>query len=101
MNKDLILRERLAIQRTIMANQSTFLSFLRTSMYFAVAGVSLDQLLKLPGGHIFEYIFLVISAAVLVVGVVNYFIQKRRITESTKHIGDYKFEYEQGGTYKN
>ena len=26
--KDLILRERLALQRTILANQSTFLSFL-------------------------------------------------------------------------
>ncbi|MFC7526742.1 DUF202 domain-containing protein [Parapedobacter sp. GCM10030251] len=94
MNKDLILRERLAIQRTIMANQSTFLSFLRTSMYFAVAGVSLDQLVKLPGGHIIEYIFLVISAVVLVVGVINYVIQKRKITESERHIGNYKLDYE-------
>lgn len=94
MNKDLILRERLAIQRTIMANQSTFLSFLRTSMYFAVAGVSLDQLVKLPGGHIIEYIFLVISAVVLAVGVINYVIQKRKITESERHIGNYKLDYE-------
>jgi|SRR5690606_6905446 len=94
MNKDLILRERLAIQRTIMANQSTFLSFLRTSMYFAVAGVSLDQLVKLPGGHIIEYIFLVISAVVLVAGVINYVIQKRKITESERHIGNYKLDYE-------
>ena len=94
MNKDLILRERLAIQRTIMANQSTFLSFLRTSMYFAVAGVSLDQLVKLPGGHIIEYIFLVISAVVLVVGVINYVIQKRKMTESERHIGNYKLDYE-------
>jgi len=101
MNKDLILRERLAIQRTIMANQSTFLSFLRTSMYFAVAGVYLDQLLKLPGGDLFEYIFFVISAAVLVVGVVNYFIQKRKIAESMKHIGDYKFDYEQADQFGN
>ncbi len=96
MNKDLILRERLAIQRTIMANQSTFLSFLRTSMYFAVAGISLDQLLKLPGGNVLEYVFLIISAAVLIVGIVNYFIQKKKIAESEKHIGDYKFDYEKG-----
>gem|GEM_PF-494942 len=97
MNRDLILRERLAIQRTIMANQSTFLSFLRTSMYFAVAGVSLDQLLKLPGGHIIEYLFLVISAVLLVVGGANYFIQKRKIDKSEKHIGDYQLDYEKGG----
>jgi len=94
MNKDLILRERLAIQRTMMANQSTFLAFLRTSMYFAVAGVSLDQLLRLPGGHVIEYILLVIAAIVLVVGIINYLIQKRRISESMKHIGDYKLDYE-------
>jgi putative membrane protein len=33
-NKDLILREKLALQRTTLANQSTFLLLLRTSMYF-------------------------------------------------------------------
>jgi putative lipase involved disintegration of autophagic bodies len=32
-NKDLILRERLALQRTILANQTTVLAF-RTAMYF-------------------------------------------------------------------
>ncbi len=33
-NKDLILRERVAVERTVMANQRTFLSFLRSSLYF-------------------------------------------------------------------
>lgn len=70
-------------------------------MYFAVAGISLDQLLKLPGGHIIEYIFFIISAAVLVVGVANYFIQKREIAESRKHIGDYKLDYERISTFRN
>lgn len=44
-NKDLLLRENLALQRTILANQTTFLSFLRTSMYFLVAGLSIKNLL--------------------------------------------------------
>lgn len=94
MNKDLILRERLAIQRTIMANQSTFLAFLRTAMYFAVAGISIDQLLKLPGGPVIEHLFLAISAAVLVVGIVNYVVQNKKIKASEKHIGDYQLDYE-------
>lgn len=97
MNKDLILRERLALQRTILANQSTFLSFLRTSMYFAVAGISIDRLLDLPGGRIYEYILFVISAAVLVVGVFNYVTHKKKIAASEKHIGDYKLEYNVDG----
>jgi putative membrane protein len=33
-NKDLILRERLALQRTILANQTTVLAFFSTAMYF-------------------------------------------------------------------
>ncbi|WP_262249166.1 DUF202 domain-containing protein [Parapedobacter soli] len=98
MNKDLILRERLALQRTILANQSTFLSFLRTSMYFAVAGISVDRLLDLPGGLIYEYILFVISAIVLVLGMINYIIHKKRISASEKHIGDYKLEYSDPGS---
>ena len=39
-NKDLILREKLAIERTVMANDRTFLSFVRTALYFAIAGIS-------------------------------------------------------------
>jgi len=96
MNKDLILRERLALQRTILANQSTFLSFLRTSMYFAVAGVSVDRLLDIPGGRIYEYVLFVISAIVLVVGIFNFAIHRKKIAGSEKHIGDYKFEYGEG-----
>ena len=47
MNKDLILREKLALQRTVLANQSTFLAFLRTAMYFLVAGLTINNLLDL------------------------------------------------------
>ena len=94
MNKDLILRERLALQRTILANQSTFLSFLRTSMYFAVAGISVDRLLDLPGGRVYEYILFSISGVVLATGIVNFFVHKRKIARSERHIGNYKLEYQ-------
>ncbi len=93
MNKDLILRERLALQRTILANQSTFLSFLRTSMYFAVAGVSVDRLLDIPGGRIYAYGLFIIAAFVLALGVFNFAIHRKKIARSQKHIGDYKLEY--------
>lgn len=99
MNKDLILRERLALQRTILANQSTFLSFLRTSMYFAVAGISVDRLLDIPGGRIYEYVLFVVAAIVLAVGVFNFAIHRKKIARSQKHIGDYKLEYG-GDTYQ-
>lgn len=92
-NKDLILRERLALQRTILANQSTFLSFLRTSMYFLVAGLSISQFLDLKNGIIVEILLFSLSALIFITGTLNYFRQKKKISESEQHIGDYKLDY--------
>jgi putative membrane protein len=92
-NKDLILRERLAIQRTILANQSTFLSFLRTSMYFLIAGLSLKNVLKIENSIIIETVLFSFSGIILLIGSVNYFKHKKSILMNEKHIGDYQLEY--------
>lgn len=76
MNKDLIIRENLAIQGSIMANQTTFLSFVRTSMYLLVAGLSVQNIVQLA--HV-DWAFLLlygISALLLLLGTLNYFRQK-------------------------
>ncbi|HLO54165.1 MAG TPA: DUF202 domain-containing protein [Saprospiraceae bacterium] len=92
-NKDLILRENLALQRTILANQSTFLSFLRTSMYFLVAGLSVHNLLDMKSSITISYVFYGISFALLVFGVVNYILNDKKIKENRIHVGGYKTEY--------
>ena len=92
-NKDLILRERLAIQRTILANQSTFLAFLRTSMYFLIAGLSLKNVLKIDNSIIIEIVLFSVSCIILLIGLVNYFKHKKSILENKKNIGDYQLEY--------
>ncbi|WP_395049684.1 DUF202 domain-containing protein [Flavobacterium sp.] len=92
-NKDLILRERLALQRTILANQSTFLAFLRTSMYFFIAGLSLESLLKVANSFVIESFFFIISVLIFFIGVFNFFKQKKMIIDSEKNIGNYKNEY--------
>ena len=92
-NKDLILREKLALQRTVMANQTTLLSFIRTSLYFLVAGLSLKSLLKLDNSLLFQITFYLASLLTLVIGVYNYFKQKHLIKHSEIHIGDYKIDY--------
>lgn len=98
-NKDLILRERLALQRTIMANQSTLLAFVRTALYFLVAGLSLESLLQIQNSLLFEIVFFGAASVLLIIGVINYLRHKRKIINSEKHIGDYKMEYmrESGG----
>lgn len=92
-NKDLILRERLALQRTILANQTTFLAFLRTSLYFAIAGLSAKTLLNIDYSSIIEIIFFICSFLILLFGTINYFKHKKMISGNEKNIGDYKFEY--------
>lgn len=93
-NKDLILRERLALQRTAMANDTTLLSFLRTSLYFSIAGMSVNRLLHLKYGLIVEFVFWMLALLILSVGLVKYQRQKRSLKESEQHIGDYKLEWE-------
>ena len=93
LNKDLILRERLAIQRTILANQTTFLAFLRTAMYFFVAGLSIGNLMKVDYSQFIEISFFICSFLFFVIGFFNYLKNKKMILENEKHIGDYKMEY--------
>ncbi len=86
-NKDLILRERLAIERTVMANQRTFLSFLRTALYFFVAGLTINELLALRHATIVVGLFFIISFLLLIAGVVTYVKQKKKIAKSRKQVG--------------
>jgi putative membrane protein len=93
-NKDLILREKLALQRTILANQTTFLSFLRTSMYFLIAGLSIKNVLLIENGLMIQVTLFSISSILFTYGVINYFIHRNKIKNSEIHIGQYKDEYE-------
>jgi putative membrane protein len=92
-NKDLILRERLALQRTVLANQSTFLAFLRTSMYFLVAGLSLKNLLQIENSTAIEFTLFAIAGIVLLFGIVNFLKHRKSILENKKHIGNYQLDY--------
>ena len=70
-NKDLILRERLALERTIMTNNTTLLAFIRTSLYFAVAGLTLNNLLDIRFGGLVEVLCWIISFEILSLGIPN------------------------------
>jgi putative membrane protein len=92
-NKDLILREKLALQRTDLANQTTLLAFLRTALYFSIAALGMHNLLKIENSLYLEIILYSFSILILIFGVTNYFIHRKRIINSEKHIGNYKDEY--------
>lgn len=94
MNKDLILRENLAIERTHLANQTTLLSFLRTSMYFFVAGLTIYQLLDFTSKVWVSFGLFAFSVILFVYGIYNFFKQRKWILQQKKYVGDYKLAYE-------
>ena len=89
-NKDLILRERLALERTAMGNDRTLLAFVRTSLYFSIAGMSVNSLIKVSYGLWLEIAFWIVALVILITGVIKFRKQKRSLKESEKHIGDYQ-----------
>jgi putative membrane protein len=93
-NKDLILREKLAIERTNMAIDRTLLAFIRTSLYFTIAGLTINSVVKIRYGQWIEILFLIISAIILGIGIVTFFQQKRKLRQNKIHIGDYKLDWQ-------
>ena len=94
LNKDLILREKLAIERTEMAIDRTLLSFIRTALYFIVAGMTVNSLLKVRYGIVAEIAFWSAGLAILFIGWYKFRVQKGKIKEAEKHIGHYRLEWE-------
>ncbi len=92
-NTDLILRERLALQRTALANQATFLAFLRTALYFLIAGLSVQNVLKIDNSGLIAIALLLLSLLILVLGIANFIIHKKAVLENKKHIGAYQLDY--------
>lgn len=93
-NRDLILREKLAIERTDMANDRTLLSFIRTSLYFAIAGMTVNSLLKVNYGVAVEISFWSLAVLLFVIGFIKFRRQKKKLKANEKHIGNYKLEWE-------
>ena len=72
LKEELILRDQLAIDRTILANERTVLSYVRTSLALIAAGGALihffsEQWIKIAG-----VILVFIGGAILIVGYLRY-----------------------------
>lgn len=95
LNRDLILRENLAIERTDMAIDRTLLSFIRTALYFAIAGITVNSLLTLRYGWYIALVFWIIALLILSIGFYKFYYQKKKLRNSRRHIGSYKMELEE------
>ena len=85
---ELILRDALAIERTKLASDRTFLAYFQSSIFFLATGISILNI------HIFSeipylgWIFIGMAPIILVIGFARFRYVKRKITEMIE-----KFEH--------
>lgn len=89
MNKDLILREELALERTRLAIYRTTLSFCRSAMYFVVAGISLHFGLNFAYSLYWLIGFSATGFMLLLAGWVVHRQSMKKLVASKVHIGYY------------
>lgn len=77
--RELIIRDYLARQRTTLANQRTLLSFVRTSLYFLVSGIALFEVEKLEHVKELGYVALGLSLVILIYGFYSFFNIRKKL----------------------
>lgn len=70
--QEMILRDHLAVDRTIMANETSFLAYIRTALTLAVAGVTLLKIFHDPYIEVVGWVFLGLAALLFVNGAIRY-----------------------------
>lgn len=71
-NKELILRDELAIERTVLANERTILAYFRTTLGIIVIGISIIKLFDLYILKISGIILLAIAIMVFIFGIYRF-----------------------------
>lgn len=75
----LTLRDRLAIDRTVLANERTLLAYLRTAIALLITGGSLVKLFPLEGGLVtLGWILLVVGGLLALHGAARYLRERSR-----------------------
>jgi putative membrane protein len=64
----LIVRDHLAVERTVLANERTLLAYIRTSLAFLITGGSLMHVIEGRPASIGGWVFIVAGAATMIFG---------------------------------
>lgn len=79
LKEKLILRDYLAIDRTILANERTFLAYVRTALTLFVAGVSLVQFFNITLIQVIGWSLIPLGAITLIIGLTKNRKMKNKI----------------------
>ena len=86
MQQEKTVRDLLAIDRTRLANQRTFLAFLRTSIYFVVMGMTVLNLENFIELRQLSVPLFIAGVLLFLTGVLSYFRERRKIEQLHKYL---------------
>lgn len=70
--EELILRDHLAVDRTILANERTFLAYIRTALYLIAAGATFIHIFEEVAVVAVGWLFLPSGILMLIIGIRRY-----------------------------
>jgi putative membrane protein len=78
-DKEVILRDYLAIERTRLANERTLLTYIKSSLYLLLGGITFLQLKNFPDLKYLGITALVFSAVFFVIGIYRFTLLKKSL----------------------
>lgn len=75
----LILRDHLALERTRLANERTFMAYIRSALYLVIGGLALTQVKGHGDLHWVGFMALVLSFIFTVIGTVRFHILRKQL----------------------
>ena len=76
---EMILRDHLALDRTVLANERTLLAYLRTFIGTFSAGIAMVKLLDTALTNVIGYAFAIISPFFIILGAIRYIQVSRKL----------------------
>jgi putative membrane protein len=82
---DINLQDYLALERTKLANERTFFSFLRTSLYMLLGGIAFLQLQGYDEMKWMGFVTISLSVIIFVIGIYRYIKLGKKLKRYYKH----------------
>ena len=80
-DEKIILRDFLALQRTKLANERTFLSYNKFSLYLITAGIALIRIENLRPFRLLGFVALGASGVVFVLGLIRFLMLRKQLSK--------------------
>ncbi|MDR3191592.1 MAG: DUF202 domain-containing protein [Treponema sp.] len=78
-NDSLILRDYLALDRTVLANERTLFSYIRLSLGIAAAGVGMIEILDIKAAIVSGCVLVALSPLVCVIGILRFMAMQKKL----------------------